>query len=469
MTLVRAAADGTVEVVAGALPGEGTLEERLAALAGCEASWISEVLEDPRRGAPAAIELDGEGGETATGRLMAWPERDGIAVLYAPRVDPATLVRRAAAADHAAGVTHEVANSLTAIAGWTRMASTSAPLPDRTRHALEVVQRSAREALESARGLLRTMRDATPGTIAPGAPEPTDSAAVVREVLETLRPEVEARGLTLSTELPEQLLGAPPPAALRLVVGNLVRNAVEALEPGGTIAVGMHRDGERFVLVIEDDGPGMSRETLERAFDRYFTTKDAGTGLGLAMVRDTVHEAGGRVEVRSQPGRGTRFEVALPLVGRAPMSMRPPRIVGAGPRSSGVRERPPLAYRAILVVDDDAAIGALVRTALELHGAFVEVATSPAAALERAEQRRFDLAIVDLGLGDHRGDALLRVLRERDAIDRALVMTGSADVQLDDGVADALLTKPFELAELHRVVEELLGDEDDRDAVSSSS
>lgn len=453
LTQLRVRGDGSVDVLAGTVPLPGRpCEERVAALTGAEPEWVRAVLDDVRAGRPATLELPGDEPDTTT-RLLAWPDGGDVVILHAARVSPATLARRAAAADHAAGVTHEVANSLTAIAGWTRMASTSAPLPERTRQALDVVQRSAREALDTARGLLRTMRDSSP-TIAASAPEQTDSALVVREVLETLRPEVEARGVILTVSLPEGVWGAAPPAALRLIVSNLVRNAIEAMEDGGRIGVSLRSEGERFALVVEDDGPGMSRETVERAFERYFTTKDAGTGLGLAMVRDTVHEAGGRVEVESQMGRGTRFEVTLPLAGAARMSLRPPKVTDGSPLSSGVHARPPLAGRAILVIDDDEDLRLLVRTALELHGANVTVADGPEAARAAVASRAFHVTLVDLSLGDKRGDSLLAELAEGGRLGRTILMTGSPDVSTAEAPADALLRKPFELSDLHRVIAE---------------
>lgn len=456
LTYLRANRDGTVTVIAGnAAEPDATLEDHLAAVTGAEPAWLAEIVEEVgASGAPAALELPSAGPESESSRLLVWRDGEELAVLYAARVSPAHLARRAAAADFAAGVTHEVANSLTAIAGWTKMAATSAPLPERTRQALEVVQRSAREALDTARGLLRTMRDSSHGTIAPSLPDRTDSGAVIREVLETLRPELEAHGVTLQVALPDGIYGAAPPAALRLIVSNLVRNAFEAMEDGGRIGVSVEADDEQFVLVVDDDGPGMSRETLERAFERYFTTKDAGTGLGLAMVRDTVHEAGGRVEVTSQRGRGTRFEVALPLAGAARLSLRPPRVIDGGPNSSGVHARPVFAGRAVLVVDDDEAIRALVRTALELQGARVEVAADPVAATELAARRDFDVALVDLALGSERGDRLVEELLALGRVDHVVLMTGLVDAEPSEH-ADALLRKPFELPELQRVVEEV--------------
>ena len=115
------------------------------------------------------------------------------------------------------------------------------------------------------------------------------------------------------------------------------------------------------------------------------------------MVRDTVREAGGSINIQSVLGQGTRFDVRLPLALGARRSTVPP------PATSGVHPRPSLVNRSVLVVDDDAAMRSMVRTALELHGAHVVDAADRAGALADPEAR-YDVALVDLSLGDERGD-----------------------------------------------------------------
>lgn len=439
---------GVVRAVSGAAPAFELAEAaaRMAGLPDADAD-VTLLVERARAGGRGVLEVDG----ALSGLLMAWNVGSGRArVLFAAR-DESTR-RRAAAAELAAGVTHEVANALTAIAGWTRMAASSEPLPERTLHALEVVQRSARDALCSARGLLRTMRDAGRSTIPPGPPDATNVSEIVGEVLETARPELDEAGLRLETMLAADAFSTTPQAALRLVVSNLVRNALEALAPGDTVRVSIEEHGAELRLTVADDGPGMSAATLSHAFDRYFTTKALGTGLGLALVADTVREAGGRVEVESHKGVGTRIDVWLPTASAPSASSRP---ASATTTKSGVHPRPTLVDKAVLVVDDDEAMRALVRTALELHGARVHTAGSMAEAL--ALPQAFALALVDLGLGEDRGDALLATLRAGRRVERAILLTGSPDAELDPlGTPDAVLRKPFELEELIRAIDEVL-------------
>jgi signal transduction histidine kinase/CheY-like chemotaxis protein len=451
LTLLEEGPDGRATSICGAPPVATTLAEALAELGNvdpAEHEAVQALIERARGGEDGAISVS-----HGTLRIVAWRhERGNVRALVAPGA-PESVAQRAAVADVAAGVTHEVANALTAIAGWTRMAASGGPLPDRTRQALDVVQRSAREALGSARGLLRTMRDTgSDRVVANRGVEATDVALVVSEVIETLRPELEEAGIALEDDLHEGALAIVPPAALRLIVGNLVRNAFEALESGGKVRVAVTDHKDRLCVSVADDGPGMNGTTLARAFDRYFTTKEHGTGLGLALVRDTVHEAGGRLEVESRRGVGTRFDIWLPAADAPRMSMRPPQVVAS---SSGVHPKPALMNRAVLVVDDDEAIRLLVRTTFELQGARVTAAATRGEALEH--EGPFALALVDLSLGDGRGDELIAELRAHRRIEYAILITGDAEPDLAPaGEPDALVRKPFELDELARTIELVL-------------
>jgi len=94
---------------------------------------------------------------------------------------------------------------------------------------------------------------------------------------------------------------------------NLLRNALQATREGGTIRVGVHREGDRARLEVADDGVGIAPEHLARIWEPFFTTKgDTGTGLGLGIVKRIVEEHGGTIGVESAPGRGSTFTVELP-------------------------------------------------------------------------------------------------------------------------------------------------------------
>ncbi len=105
------------------------------------------------------------------------------------------------------------------------------------------------------------------------------------------------------------------PDQILQVLHNLLRNAFEAVGRQGRVRVAARRDGEDLVVEVADSGPGIAPEVRPHLFEPYFTTKEAGTGLGLAISERIVREHGGRIEVESEPGKGTTFSVCIPVAG----------------------------------------------------------------------------------------------------------------------------------------------------------
>ena len=101
-------------------------------------------------------------------------------------------------------------------------------------------------------------------------------------------------------------------AKLKTAFRNIVANAVEAISQRGEVALSIGRKGPIFTISVRDSGPGMSKETVDRIFDLYFSTKDAGTGLGLPIAKKIVEEHGGAIRVTSEPGKGTTVVIDLP-------------------------------------------------------------------------------------------------------------------------------------------------------------
>ena len=108
------------------------------------------------------------------------------------------------------------------------------------------------------------------------------------------------------------------PLRVRQIVSNLVDNALRVTPAGGTVRVGRRRSGSEFVVEVADTGPGISAADLPHVFERsYLWGKSqkvlpVGTGLGLAIVRELAVALGGRIDVASEPGRGTAFALHLP-------------------------------------------------------------------------------------------------------------------------------------------------------------
>lgn len=140
---------------------------------------------------------------------------------------------------------------------------------------------------------------------------PVDLRALLDRVLELQEPLLDAQGIRVRRELPEALpILEADDAKLVQVLVNLVKNAVEAMTPGGTLTVRATADDGTVLLEIEDTGSGIP-DGID-VFEPFRSTKAAGTGLGLAIAREIVAAHGGTLDYRTEPGVGTTFRLALP-------------------------------------------------------------------------------------------------------------------------------------------------------------
>ena len=243
------------------------------------------------------------------------------------------------------------------------------------------------------------------------------------------------------------------------VITNLVLNAAQSMPDGGQIEVRGENavvDGRPHVsIVVEDRGTGIPEEHLPRIFDPYFTTKQAGSGLGLATCYSIVHNHDGQIAVHSTPGRGTTMIVTLPAAaGRA---------VGPAERPDG----PPARGKGrVLVMDDEEPIRDVVRAMLVRLGYRVEVAADGRAALAAYQAAHFagdafDTVIMDLTVpGGMGGKEAVKALLAFDPHVTAIVSSGYAD---DPVMADyqrygfkGVVPKPFTVKDLSRVLQQLV-------------
>jgi signal transduction histidine kinase len=162
-------------------------------------------------------------------------------------------------------------------------------------------------------GLLRFTNDRAEldGTL--GAPESVDLRAVAAACVAEVRPGADDRRITILERYPDEpvvLLGSP--GRFRLVVLNLVANALESVGEGGCVTVALDTLPSSVEITVLDDGPGIPPAILHRVFDLSFTTKRGGTGIGLALVRRETERLGGSAEVAFSTEHGTLLRVTLP-------------------------------------------------------------------------------------------------------------------------------------------------------------
>jgi PAS domain S-box-containing protein len=225
------------------------------------------------------------------------------------------------------------------------------------------------------------------------SPEPTDPAAALRGVANLLRPQAEAKGLTLTIEAEDEGWFNLDPVRLRQALFNLMGNAVKFTHQGRVTArMGVRgADGKRRVrFEIEDTGVGVPDEARPRLFGRFQQADDSatrefgGTGLGLAITRHLAHMMGGDVGYDSVEGQGSTFWIEVV----APQAVRPmPVIPTDGDRLEGLK---------ILVVEDNPANRLIVRKILEGLGSSVELAEDGAAGVEAAGRIAPSVILMDV-------------------------------------------------------------------------
>jgi two-component system cell cycle sensor histidine kinase/response regulator CckA len=248
------------------------------------------------------------------------------------------------------------------------------------------------------------------------------------------------------------------PAQLRQVLLNLVLNARDAMPQGGLItlrtrlhpAVGGTAAG--VALVVEDSGCGMDEKTRRRIFEPFFTTKRAGqgTGLGLATVQRIVAESHGKIEVKSEPGHGTRFEVSLPVFEVAPVLPVPVKKT--------------FAPATILLVDDHPSVRTSIQRVLQHAGFRVLAAASGKQALKvfARSSHEVELLLADWMMPVMSGRELAAQIRHLKPDLKILLISGYHDPHGElAGDTVELIRKPFAGSALLKRIREVLNYEGD--------
>ena len=210
----------------------------------------------------------------------------------------------------AAGVAHELNEPLGNILAFAQLAEKQPGLPRQAADDLEKVVAASLHAREVVKKLMLFARQMPPQKTL------VDLNQVVEEGLGFLQTRCAKNGVVLKRRLSSHVPRiTADPSQLNQVLVNLVVNAIQATPDGGTLKIVTCAAREHVMLVVEDDGIGMAPEVLEKIFIPFFTTKDIheGTGLGLAVVHGIITSHGGTIRARSEPDRGTCFEIRLPI------------------------------------------------------------------------------------------------------------------------------------------------------------
>jgi signal transduction histidine kinase len=207
----------------------------------------------------------------------------------------------------AARLAHEVKNPLAAIKGLSAHMARSATDP-KAAERLAIVAAEADRLQSIVDGFLSFSRGLDELKVAPTKP-----FQVARELTVLLEARTEEAGVALEVAGEEALELDADARKLRQALLNIVLNAIQASPRGATVSILVSRDCQGGRITVRDEGPGMTPEVLERIRKPYFTTKEGGTGLGVAVARGLIDQHGGRLEFKSAPGGGTTATITLPM------------------------------------------------------------------------------------------------------------------------------------------------------------
>lgn len=363
----------------------------------------------------------------------------------------------------AGGVAHDFNNLLTVIKGHSGLMFERLDLSDPLRASSQQIEKAADRAASLTRQLLAFCR------MQVLQPKVLDLNALVSDMGKMLQRLI--REDIAFTFRPSNALKhvKVDPSQVEQVILNLVVNACDAMPQGGKLLIETHdvimdeqglqarpliQPGRYALLVVSDTGCGMNAETKAHIFEPFFTTKEQGkgTGLGLATVYGVVKQSGGWIWVDSEPGRGARFEIYLPVVEKTEQTTPLTELVT--PVSAGN-------FETVLIAEDEAGVRELASQFLASAGYRVIAAEDGRKALALAEQSgSIHLLLTDVVMPNMRGPELSKRLKRLYPNLKVVYMSGYLEYGMgsDEFLEDSLfLQKPFSREKLIQKIGEALG------------
>ena len=243
------------------------------------------------------------------------------------------------------------------------------------------------------------------------------------------------------------------PTELREVFVNIINNAMDAMPDGGSISLSTRSDENTVFVSISDTGIGMSEEVNKKIFDPFFTTRrPQGTGLGMSISYGIITRHNGKINVTSEEGKGTTFNLSIPICKEAVK-----RIVSPEPAQEIKTKK-----HHILVVDDKESICEILDAFLSGEGHTVKTIHNGAEAIELTRKENFDLVLSDLAMPEVTGYDVIKAMNELDKTPKIGLITGwDEELTFEEAKLkpDFIIKKPFELLELARQINDVFNTE----------
>ncbi len=356
----------------------------------------------------------------------------------------------------AGGIAHDFNNILTGLFGNIELAKRKLP-PD---HLAYSYIENADQALGRATGLTKQLL-----TFAKGGDPILEVINIGQVIEDSIKFSLSGSNVKTSINVPADLWHVKADKGqLSQVITNLVINAKQAMPDGGVLTIDTENiancahcltnnlPGECVSLTISDEGTGISQAYLEKIFDPYFTTKQTGSGLGLATVHSIINKHNGYISVDSEPGVGSTFTILL----HADRSMHQ----SAETTTSGMTKKSVPISGHVLVMDDDEMILNLTTEIIETFGYTVDTAVDGKEAIEKyitakKSGKAFDVVIMDLTIpGGMGGKDALQELLTLDSEVKVIVSSGYSTDPVMANYSEygfkGRLVKPFQMDELQK-------------------
>ena len=366
----------------------------------------------------------------------------------------------------AGGIAHDFNNILGAIIGYAEMALYDTQKDSMEHYNIDQVLRAGHRAKDLVKQILafsrKSEQDKNVISLTP----------VVNETLKLLRASLPTTIAIKQNIEPNLDAIFADPTQMHQVVMNICTNSGHAMrDTGGILTVELQNvdlhiketaqfpdlnPGPYVKLSISDSGHGMDSKIIDRIFDPYFTTKeqDKGTGMGLAVVHGIIKGHGGGIQVQSKPGKGSRFDILFPIMGKQT------------PSETEELKALPTGSERILLIDDEETLIDLGKNMLKKLGYKVEARTRPLEALEifRAEPHKFDLVISDMTMPGMTGDILASEVMNIRADTPVILCTGYSE-RIDEQRAmdlgiKGLMMKPFTIRRLSKTIRDVFDQKD---------